>query len=201
MSRRLEFELTSERPDGVWTWRAAGAKQPKGELAGSLLPTGAKVGDVLRADAEFAIDGIEILSVLPPKAPRKEPETLTVIGTRQDEPLVTTQLVEKRGRGRDGDRRGPRRDRGDRDDRGPRSGAARGSGAGRPPRREGGDERPRRPAGDRPAGRTGGGQRDGRSGGGSGPRRERSNGGGRRPAPRRDGERGDRPARKREDEE
>ena len=141
MSRRLEIELTSERPDGVWTWRAAGAKQPKGELAGSVLPTGAKVGDVLRADAEFAIDGIEILSVLPPKAPRKEAETLTVLGTRQDEPLVTTQLVEKRGRGRDGERRGPRRDRGDRDDRGPRGD-------------RGGRDRGRgdRPGGDRPRG-------------------------------------------------
>ena len=38
MSRRLEIELTSERPDGTWTWRAAGARQPKGEMDGTLLP-------------------------------------------------------------------------------------------------------------------------------------------------------------------
>ena len=45
MSRRLEIELTSERPDGTWTWRAAGAKLPKGELDGGLLPGGAVVGE------------------------------------------------------------------------------------------------------------------------------------------------------------
>lgn len=146
MSRRLEIELTSERPDGTWTWRAAGAKQPKGELVASILPTGVKVGDVVRADADFAIEGIEILTVLPPKAARKEPEMLTVVGTRQDEPLVTTTLVEKSGRSRDrdGDRRGPRRDRDDRG--GGRPGGDRG---GRP-----GGDRPRgdRPGGDRPGG-------------------------------------------------
>ena len=35
MSRRLEVELTSKRADGSYTWRAAGAKQPKGELDGA----------------------------------------------------------------------------------------------------------------------------------------------------------------------
>ena len=142
MPRRLEIELTSERPDGTWTWRAAGAKQPKGDLRSSILPAGCKVGDVVRADAEFELEGIEILNVLPPKAARKEPEMLTVIGTRQDEPLVTSTLVEKSGRSRDGDRGGSRRDR---DDRGPR-----------------GDRKPRgdRPGGGRDGGRPGGG-RDG----------------------------------------
>ena len=81
MSRRLEIELTSERPDGTWTWRAAGAKQPKGELNAAVLPEGAKVGDVLRADADFAIEGIDIIAVLPPKAARKEPELVVVVGT------------------------------------------------------------------------------------------------------------------------
>ena len=113
MSRRIEIELTSERPDGIWTWRAAGAKQPKGELQGSLLPAGSKVGEVLRADADFAMDGIDIVAVLPPKAARKEPERLVVVGTKQDEPLITTQLAPK-GKG------GGRRDRGDRGDRGDR---------------------------------------------------------------------------------
>ncbi len=127
MSRRLEIELTSERPDGTWTWRAAGARQPKGELRASVLFDGASVGDVVRAEADFALDGIEILSVLPPKAKRAEPQRVEVVGTRSDEPLVTTQLAAK-GRGggkRDrGDRgnRGDRRERGERPDRGERSG-------------------------------------------------------------------------------
>ena len=148
MSRRLEIELTSERPDGTWTWRAAGAKQPKGELSATLLPEGAKVGDVVRADADFLVDGIEILSVLPPKAARKEPERLAVVGTRTDEPLVTTQLAPK---GRGGDRRGGRRDRGDRPDRGDRGG--RGDRGDRRERSEGrgrGEGRGDRPRGPRP---------------------------------------------------
>ena len=146
MSRRLEIELTSERPDGTWTWRAAGAKQPKGELSASLLPEGAKVGDVVRADADFLVEGIEILSILPPKAARKEPERLAIVGTRTDEPLVTTQLAPK---GRGGDRRGGRRDRGDRPDRGDRGDrAGRGERRDRPEgrgRSEGRGERPRGP--------------------------------------------------------
>ncbi|MFV0315764.1 MAG: hypothetical protein ACK5O2_02235 [Microthrixaceae bacterium] len=108
MSRRLEIELTSARPDGSWTWRAAGAKQPKGDLDGALLPDGVTVGSVLRVEAEFMVDGIEITSVLPDKAPRKEAQTLEILGSGRDEPLVTTQLAPKgRGRGgRRGDRRG-----------------------------------------------------------------------------------------------
>jgi hypothetical protein len=148
MSRRLEIELTSERPDGTWTWRAAGAKQPKGDLVATVLPDGAKVGDVLRADAEFAVDGIEIIAVLPPKSARKEPERLVVVGTQKDEPLVTTQLAPK-GRGggrRDRGDRGDRGDRADRGDRGDRRGGPRSDRDGQAPRRERSD----RPRGPRP---------------------------------------------------
>lgn len=143
MSRRLEIELTSERPDGTWTWRAAGAKQPKGELDSGLLPQGSRVGDVVRADAEFAVDGIDIISVLPPKGARKEPERIQVVGTRSDEPLITTQLAPK-GRGQR--ERGQRRERGDRGDRGERRDR-------RGPRDHGEDgrrDRPERPRGPRP---------------------------------------------------
>ena len=145
MSRRLEIELTSERPDGSWTWRAAGAKQPKGEMDAGLLPSGSKVGDVLRADAEFLVDGIDIVGVLAPKAVRKQPELLEIIGSGRSEPGVTTQLVGKRGR--DGDRgdrggRGGRRDGGDRRDR--RDSAGRGDRSGRAERGDRSD-RPSRP--------------------------------------------------------
>ena len=44
MSRRIEVELTSQRDDGTWTWRAAGAKEPKGTLDGDLLYNGASSG-------------------------------------------------------------------------------------------------------------------------------------------------------------
>lgn len=118
MPHRLEIELTSERPDGTWTWRAAGARQPKGEMDGSLLPGGAKVGDVLRAEAEFLLDGIEIVAVLPPKPTRREPQLLEIRGSGREEPLVTTQLARRprdgeRRRPRDGDR-GARRERAER---------------------------------------------------------------------------------------
>ncbi|MCB0997446.1 MAG: hypothetical protein KDB21_20275 [Acidimicrobiales bacterium] len=129
MSRRIEVELTSTREDGSWTWRAAGAKEPKGQVEGSLVPAGSAVGDVLRADVEFYVDGIEVTAFVAPKETRSEPETLELLGSgSSDDRLVTTTLAPRRG-GRDRDRgRGDRdrgdRDRGDRprrrDDRGPR---------------------------------------------------------------------------------
>ncbi len=70
MSRRIEVELTSARPDGTWTWRAAGAREPRGVVEGSILPPSAKVGDVLRVDADMDVDGISILAVLPAKGAR-----------------------------------------------------------------------------------------------------------------------------------
>ena len=142
MSRRIDIELTSERPDGVWTWRAAGAKQPKGELDGTLLFAGAKVGDVVRADADFDIDGINVTAVLPPKGARREPERLEIIGTPTKLEPVTTTLA-KRGKGDRGDRgeRGGRRDRGERGDRGDRGDRGPRSRDGRPDR----DKRERKP--------------------------------------------------------
>src|SRR3954468_2999692 len=112
MPRRIELELTSERPDGTWTWRAAGAREPKGELDSSLLPGGSKVGDVLRAEADFHVDGITVLSVLPPKGTRVEPERLELLPSQREFTPVTSTLVGKGERGG-----GPRRDRGDRPDR------------------------------------------------------------------------------------
>src|SRR5687767_15651754 len=106
MPRRIDIELTSSRDDDTWTWRAAGAREPKGALPTSLVPAGSKVGDVLRVDAEFYVDGIEITGVVPTKGARKEPERLELIAPAgSDEPLVTTALAARarddRGR-RDG---------------------------------------------------------------------------------------------------
>src|SRR5215469_2517503 len=107
MSRRLDVELTSQRDDGNWTWRAAGARQPKGEVSGSLVPNGTKVGDVVKVEAEVDIDGIMILSVLPPQKARREPERLEVLGSSRHEGGVTTSLLTKSERGpRRSDRRG-----------------------------------------------------------------------------------------------
>ena len=123
MSRRIEIELTSQRTDGSWTWRAAGAREPKGELPGDLLTFAASVGDELTVEAEFHMDGIEIIEAFESKKKRPMPETLEILGSGRDQPLVTTQLVsnrKNRGRDRDrGDRRG-RKDRRSRSDRGDR---------------------------------------------------------------------------------
>jgi hypothetical protein len=135
MSRRIEIELTSARPDGTWTWRAAGARAPKGVLDGSLLPDGAKIGSVLKADAEVELDGISILSVATSKEKAEKSGLLDLIPNDKPFEAVTQQLA--------------KRDRNDRGDRGERRD--------RPPRRDGpeGDRRPRRDAGDRPARREG----------------------------------------------
>src|SRR4051794_3975305 len=102
MSRRIDIELTSDRGDGTWSWRAAGAKQPKGDLRGDLLPAGAVVGQQLRADIDFSLDGTEVVAVLPPKEKnRSSVETLDLI-TRpvKDDELVTSKLAGRGGRDR-----------------------------------------------------------------------------------------------------
>src|SRR5215470_2630818 len=137
MSRRLEVELTSQRDDGSWTWRAAGARQPKGDVAAALVPDGTKVGDVVKVEADVDIDGITITSVLPPQKARREPERLEVLGSSRHEGGVTTSLLSKAERG---PRRGDRRGDGDRR----RSGGDRDGGG------ERGDRRPRGGRGDRP---------------------------------------------------
>ncbi|MGE0511579.1 MAG: hypothetical protein AB7Q42_21905, partial [Acidimicrobiia bacterium] len=153
MSRRIEIELTSARPDGTWTWRAAGAREPKGVVEATVLPDSPKVGDVLKVEAEFELEGISILSVVSGGRTRKEPALIELLpADRPFEPVMQTLAKRERGdRGDRGDR--PRRDRPDRprrddDRRGPRSDSDR-----RGPRPDGapsGADRPRRDRPDRP---------------------------------------------------
>lgn len=147
MSRRIEIELTSTRPDGTWTWRAAGAREPKGVLDGSILPGGAKVGDVLKAEADIDVDGISILSVAGGGRERKEPNRLEIKPSDRPFEPISVQLAQ---RDRRSEGRGPRRDRGDGGPGGDR----------RPPReprapREGRDARDRGDRRDAPRGADG----------------------------------------------
>ncbi len=124
MSRRIEIEITSLNGD-VATWRAAGAKLPKGVLSASLVPGGPVVGNVYRADVEQYMEGIEILSVMAPKTaspvdPRNERIEL-IPSVKQGPDVVVTYAPKGRG--------GPRRE-----------GAA-GRREGGPSRREGGPGR------------------------------------------------------------
>ncbi|MEA2715908.1 MAG: hypothetical protein QOI99_225, partial [Actinomycetota bacterium] len=178
---RIEIELTSARPDGTWTWRAAGARQPKGMLDGAVLPGGAKVGDVLRAEADIDIDGITVVSAQPVSQKKGEQARIEIIGSGREEAPVTTNMrggVEAGGsdRGRRGDRD---HDRGrDRPGRGP--GGPGGPGA---PSRPGGprSDQSRRPdgtAGPRPADRGDRARRDPRPGDATRPPHDRPTGDG-----------------------
>lgn len=159
MSRRIDIELTSRTADGSWTWRAAGAREPKGIVEATLVPSGEKVGSVLRADVEVGLEGIEVLALgaaKPQRSTEKSEGRIEVRGTPKRAPDVSVILApggskrrredgegrerrDRRGRGEGrGDTRDERGDRGERDDR-PRGGSG-----------------PRRPGGRRP------GERDGR---------------------------------------
>ena len=95
MPNRLDIEITSQSTESSYTWRSAGAKEPKGTIKASLLPSGVAIGDVLKVEADFMIDGIEITAVLPQKIKKDGPELLELIGTGKDTAGVTTSLVKR----------------------------------------------------------------------------------------------------------
>lgn len=153
MANRIDIELTSARGDDSYTWRAAGARQPRGVVGESLLPPGAKVGDVLRAEIEVELDGITVVSVLPPKEKSPVRGRIELLHSPAEAPGVTTVLASRGDR-----RRRPRRER---------PGAERAGSettASRRDAREGGRRRTER--GPRPGpGRRPGGVSDGEEGG------------------------------------
>ncbi len=148
MSRRIEIEITSLNGD-VATWRAAGAKLPKGVLSAALVPGGPVVGAVYRADVEQFMEGMEVLSVMAPKTaspldPRKE--RIELIVSEKSTPDVTVTYASKgRGPRRDSDERGESR----------RDGAKRGARPGAKERSSERGPRPDHPSGDRPASERG----------------------------------------------
>ncbi len=113
MTRRIDIELTSRRDDGSWTWRAPGARQPRGEVDGSLLPEGAKIGDVLRADAEFEIEVIVVTGVFQPRAAaRADAERrIEVLGSGRTEAAGVSVTLAPGSRRRRDDEERPRRAR------------------------------------------------------------------------------------------
>jgi hypothetical protein len=144
MSRRIEIELTSDLGDGTWTWRAAGARQPKGTLDGALIPSGEAVGAVLRAEVETGLEGIEVIALSaakPARSPEQVEGRIEVKGTPKRAPDVSVMLAPgsaKRSRRDDDDGEG-RRDR--------KGGARRGGGPGGPGGGPDRGERSERPTG------------------------------------------------------
>jgi hypothetical protein len=113
MSRRIEIELTSSRPDGTWTWRAAGAREPKGVLEGAVLSGGAKVGDVLKVEADFDIDGISILSIVAGKERVEKSNRLELLASDKPfKPVIETKAPRSERPRRD-DKRRPRGEKSD----------------------------------------------------------------------------------------
>jgi len=110
MAHRIEVELTSQTSDSLWTWRAAGAKQPRGTVEGSLVPEGSGVGSVLRAEVETTLDGTTVTALLPAKAKGdvRSVERIEVLGTPRRGPDVNVVLTSKSKRRRDDRPDGPR---------------------------------------------------------------------------------------------
>jgi hypothetical protein len=155
MSRRIEIEITSLSGD-LATWRAAGAKLPKGVLQASLVPGGPVIGNVYRADIEQYMEGIEVLSVTAPKTaspldPKNE-RVERIAEPKKGPDVVVTYAPKGRGPRRDGEdrERGARpatkRPTARRD---PKDASGAGDRPARGPRRDGASDsstRPERPA-------------------------------------------------------
>ncbi len=117
MAHRIEIELTSDTGQGTWTWRAAGAKQPRGAVPAELVPAGTTAGTVLRAEVESTIDGLTVTALLPPKGHTdgRSAERIELVGSAKVGPDVNVVYAPKGAGGRDRDRGRGGRDRGDGD--------------------------------------------------------------------------------------
>ncbi len=140
MPRRIEIELTSRTGDGAFTWRAAGAKQPKGTLPKALLPEGVAVGDVVRAEVESGLEGLEVVAVLPPeeKTDERPSNRIELLGVSRRAPGISVTYAPGRPRRDEAEHADVRRGR-EAAQQGPRARRGAGERPGEP-----GPERPRR---------------------------------------------------------
>jgi hypothetical protein len=137
MSRYTDIELTSRTSDGSWTWRAAGARQPRGTVPADLVPSGGRVGDVLRAEIESGLEGVEVVSLSASRPTRSSTEgvqRIEVLGAPRGDPGVVVSLARGSRLLREG--RAPERER-----RARREGPRREARAGGPPGRARDEER------------------------------------------------------------
>ena len=95
---KIDVEITSQRDDGDWTWRAVGAREPKGTIDASLLPTNSVVGSQFLVETEYFLDGIVITKVFDKKQESGKSETLEILGSGKKTDLVTTQLAKGKKR-------------------------------------------------------------------------------------------------------
>jgi hypothetical protein len=101
MAHRIEIELTSQTEPSTWTWRAVGAKQPRGTVESSLVPEGSGVGAVFRAEVETTLDGTTVTALLAPKGKdHRTTQTIEVLGAPPRGPDVNVVLASKSPRRR-----------------------------------------------------------------------------------------------------
>ena len=70
---KIDVEITSKRENGDWTWRAVGARQPKGTINASLVPTESAVGSQFSVETEHFLDGIVVTKVFDKKQDSTKP--------------------------------------------------------------------------------------------------------------------------------
>ncbi len=144
MSRRIDIELTSSQSDGSWTWRAAGAREPKGTVSADVLPADAAVGSTLRVEVEQGLDGIEVLSVVGGRQRTEDSGRLELLASDSKfDPVIETRAKRARGERRGDDRPRRRDGGGQRDRRGGRRDGDSAGGEGREGRRSGQRRGPR----------------------------------------------------------
>ena len=90
---KIDVEITSQRENGDWTWRAVGAREPKGTVEASLLPDDLVVGAKFSVETEHFLDGIVVTKVFDQKQATEKGETLEILGSGKQTDLVTTQLA------------------------------------------------------------------------------------------------------------
>ena len=76
---KIDVEITSQRENGDWTWRAVGAREPKGTIENALLPDDVKVGAKFSVVTEHSLDGLVIKKVLNKKQASEKGKTLETV--------------------------------------------------------------------------------------------------------------------------
>ena len=103
---KIDVEITSQRENGDWTWRAVGAREPKGTVEASLLPDNLSIGAKFSVETEYFLDGIVVTKVFDQKQVSEKGETLEILGSGKQMDLVTTQLAKSK-KGRKSSKRSP----------------------------------------------------------------------------------------------
>lgn len=110
MANHIEIEITSKRSDGSFTWRAKGAKEPKGVVDPVIVGVDTVVGEVFKAEFESWLDGVQIVSAIKSSKKIGSSNDIEILGPRQFKAGVTATLIAKKQQNK---ARKPRNDKDD----------------------------------------------------------------------------------------